>query len=398
MRYYFKYDLTSEEAYEITNVILPLNYLDRLDGLRDSLSFEFMLDDDLLPTYYKNKKCQFIIKDDNNNILKDLAMCITDINRDTNTMYEKNNAPIYIYSITLTEPTILIDKCVRTDIAITPNAYITENYQQPYSSLWDAYVKVMTCHNLNTRNEKVYNPYKYVVGLNDTNIDFNIVSVPDGNITANLTINNVLKTSRNQYVNIDGTINVVNEIISLPSVNISDEVLPITKTITGHYTLTNSSLPELDIDENFIQTVHIYYKNNKIKIEQTSTSTQNIMYTNWAYDFTYGTKGTLTLRKMLSNLPCPTLTYVDLSTYTQLTDIFDRVGLVPYLTFATSGENIGKCYIEVFEKEGSYDINEGIKTIEEVSSTEIAKINDECFASVTTQAKNVVCDNTDIVI
>ena len=168
---------------------LPFNAQDRLDGLTDTISFEFMYDEDLMLDYTKHQKAVLkVYKDENDETpFKEYRMIISDLNRDTNTMYIHNNAPLYTYTCTLVEPTLLIDENIRTNIAITPYTYPKdENGRYPYSTLYDAYLKIMSCHNLNPRNEKVYNFGSVLNFDNSTKKEFDIVLVPTFNSGANL--------------------------------------------------------------------------------------------------------------------------------------------------------------------------------------------------------------------
>ena len=149
--------LNFNEQFDSIDVIYPINYSDRLDGLSDTISCEFYLNDDLLPYYHKHQKIVIDVLDDNNTILKQFRMCATDLNRELCSTYSNNSAYTYRYTLTACEPTVLINENIRTDIAITPAEY--SKTKNPYKTLWDAYYKICSCHNLNNRNEPIYNNY-----------------------------------------------------------------------------------------------------------------------------------------------------------------------------------------------------------------------------------------------
>ena len=83
----------------------------------------------------------------------------------------------------------------------------------------------------------------------------------------------------------------------------------------------------------------------------------------------------------------------DLSTYSQLEDLFSRVGLVPYLDFDLSSEK--KAYITFYMLQGEY-VGNNYSTIETFSNEETAKLNDYTANTVSSQIKNISCDTETI--
>ena len=338
----FTFDIFSNK-YNYIPVNLPYTIVDRLDGLTDTISFEFLSNDDLFLVYKKNQKCKFTIYNEDGSKFKEYRMVVRDLTRDTITMYADNNSPRYSYSCTIGEPTILIDECFRTNIAITPYVYAKDDNKYPYETLYDAYNKVMSSHNLTLQNERVY---KHI----ETTINENIPK--DGvKFTGSLFI----VSSENQDV--------------VETINFDISKLPISgkaylKEEVDYYIYVNDS-------GNITYSASGDVGNSELRISKIYVDTDE------------------KIKTLLSQVPCPPLTYVDQSTFGQLTDIFDRVGAVPYLDFS----NEGKCYLKFYLKQGGFDLEKGIQTITNLSTEEVSKPSDLHATSISSQIKNLCCDD-----
>lgn len=344
----FTFDIFSNK-YNYIPVNLPYTIVDRLDGLTDTISFEFLSNDDLFLVYKKNQKCKFTIYNEDGSIFKEYRMVVRDLTRDTITMYADNNSPRYSYSCTIGEPTILIDECFRTNIAITPYVYAKDDNKYPYETLYDAYNKVMSSHNLTLQNERVYKNYK-----TKTN-----ASLPKDGVS----FTGELKLYSAETFGY------------FESVRFDKAVLP----IQGNTYLKDEVYYEIYIDDSGKITTYLSgdVSNND------SHLTIDEIYVD------YNTK----IKTLLSQVPCPPLTYVDQSTFGQLTDIFDRVGAVPYLDF----NDEGKCYLKFYLKQGEFDLEKGIQTITNLSTEEVSKPSDLHATSISSQIKNLCCDDDYII-
>lgn len=345
----FTFDIFSNKYRDIL-VNLPYSIVDRLDGLTDTISFEFLSNDDLFLVYKKNQKCKFTLYDDNNNVYKEYRMVVRDLTRDTITMYKDNNSPRYSYSCTISEPTVLIDECFRTNIAITPYVYAKDGDKYPYETLYDAYNKIMSSHNLTLQNERVYKTYKTQTNLN--------LPKEGVSLTGELTLYSAETLGYVDYV------------------RFNKEELP----ISGSIYLKDEVNYEVYVDDSGKITTYlsgdVLTKDSYLTIDEIYVDSD------------------AKIKKLLSQVHCPSLTYVDQSTFGQLTDVFDRVGAVPYLDFNVDD---GRCFLTFYLKQGEFDLDRGIQTITNLSTEEVSKPSDLHSTSISSQIKNICCDDDYIV-
>ena len=383
MKILFDFDFINNKHLNIP-CNLPITIQDRLDGLTDSISFEFMYNDDLLLEYHKYQKAVLKIyeNEEDNTPFKEYRMVISDLNRDTNTMYMDNNAPLYTYTCTLIEPTVLIDENIRTNITITPYLYPKqENGHYPYETLYDAYNKILSCHNLCSRNEKVY-------GLQTTELN-NITSISFDSNNENVYVSGKFERRFNliEIGNQGRTIS-----YTTPQITLDREQLPYSKTVTVNVL---DLFLETMIEYTILLRVDITYTNNQINInftqESGSDALERFVYKNWSIEVYAGKEQQINLKNLLENVACPSLTYIDLSTFDQLSDLFDRVGAVPYLDY----DQYGKCYVTYYLKQGSY--NNEIKTLSNLSTEEVSRPSDLYSNTISSQLTNMVCDD-DLII
>ena len=374
---------------------VPFNAQDRLDGLTDTVSFEFMYDEDLMIDYHKHQKSVLkVYKNvEDTEPFKEYRMVISDLNRDTNTMYMDNNAPLYTYTCTIVEPTVLIDENIRTNIAITPYTYPKdENGKYPYSTLYDAYLKIMSCHNLIPRNEKVYNFGSVLNFENSTKKEFDIdIFTTSDDSELNITFKGNTKVTSGTRVDISGNrYRYTNtKTIGGFSLNLKNE-LPYSRTIISYEEIDDEFLGKTKTQKTSVLTLSIDKENKKFVI---SFDTQPYVdFQSWSGILKYGKEDSFKIYNVLSKVACPSLTYIDLSTFDQLSDIFDRVGAVPYLDF----DEQGKSYVTFYLKQGSYEGDE-IKTLSNLSTEEVSRPSDMYSNSVSSQVKNLVCDD-DLII
>jgi hypothetical protein len=355
---------------------IPVNYLpgfsDRVDGLTDTINLEFLSSADLLPFYVKNQPVVFSIYDDTR-LIKEMKMILIDFTRKLNSTSKNNNALHYTYSCTLAEPTLILDESFRTDITITKGDYKGD----AYPTLWEAYLKVMTCHNLNQKNIKVYNTFKNSKGSLVTNFEIPISDIQDKN-----NIHLSLKSDEITYNLTDNVTYVV------PKLDIKDEKVPFNISIPvvrldGTVFPPDATTEYLKISADFNTT------KDKIIITQdiSDLSDTYVTYTDFVYEVSWFLHSGRKLYELLSAVACPNLTYIDLSTYSQLEDIFARVGAKPYLTF----DNDNKFYVDFFLEQG--EVNGEIKEIKGISSEETGKLSDYTYNSVSSKVINLSCDN-----
>lgn len=392
MKILFDFDFENRKHLNIP-CNLPITVQDRLDGLTDTVSFEFMYDADLMLEYHKHQKAVLKIYEDETSeeVFKEYRMVISDLSRDTNTMYMNNNAPLYTYTCTLVEPTVLIDENIRTDIAITPYLYPKQsNGKYPYETLFDAYNKICSSHNLNNRNEKLYS--SFAIKEFDTSnkmIDVPVIYSSDEHIRLNIHFKAYSHRDTQTYVDDTGQQKIRIVTTEIPSTTLNITEFPHTFNVTCTKT-TGGINGGPDIVTTTPLSVTLDYDEAERKIEITMYG-QN-KYTSWNGSVkVYQNEESEMIYRLLSNVACPSLTYVDMSTYDQLSDIFDRIGAVPYLDY----DSEGKCYVTLYLKQGYY--KDEIKTLTNLSTEEVARPSDMYANTISSQITNMVCDD-DLII
>lgn len=85
----------------------------------------------------------------------------------------------------------------------------------------------------------------------------------------------------------------------------------------------------------------------------------------------------------LGNIACNTLIYKDLSTFDQISDIFDRIGYVPYL------EN---GYLTGFPKQGGRDVTQELTNIVNISSYSSSRVEGNNYDVISTKSYNTLFD------
>lgn len=130
------------------DLIPEMSFSDVMDGNPDTLSFSFILDNNIVENILLKTKAQVLIYDDDNVLKKTYNMAITDISSERISMAVDNG---YYYTIKLKEHSVYLKDCIRTDLTITPSLY-------PYSvfpTLKEALFKVIDTHNIPKFNEPI---------------------------------------------------------------------------------------------------------------------------------------------------------------------------------------------------------------------------------------------------
>lgn len=378
--------------YDYNNYYIPVNYIsnysDRLDGLTDNISVEFYDSADLLNTYYKYMPIIFYIRDDSFNLIREYHMVASSISRQKTTQYDENNIPQYLYVLTLSEPSVLLSKSYRSDIAITPYAYDGDEYP----TLWEAYLKVMSVHNMNDRNKKFMNTV-FTATTNDfVDINNSVTIGGSSSLDTYASFTLELSTYSEQVSGADSpTGNSYSRLVILPAGMFTDVKLPFRTTISYRETRIYSNL-ETEINSYDIE-ILIDRVGDTISVTQVNNTFPSYLYQNYKYNYVaFKDADAKQMYNRLTSTTCPTLTYKDLSTYSQLADIFGRVGLVPYADY-DSNFNF---YVTCFYEQGEIPSDGVIRTIEGISSEETAYVDDYVDNAISSNIHNLFTD-TDLI-